>query len=78
MANPEHLQILKQGVEAWNQWREQNKGIRPDLRGANLGGSRRTGDDPVAVAGAASARVRAMSEQQLGWQVQLASPLRQV
>src|SRR4051794_6794892 len=31
MANPEHLQILKQGVEAWNAWREQNEGIRPDL-----------------------------------------------
>ena len=36
MANPEHLDILKQGVEAWNKWQEQNKSIRPDLRGANL------------------------------------------
>src|SRR4029453_14470476 len=31
MANPEHLQILEQGVEAWNAWREQHKDIRPDL-----------------------------------------------
>jgi len=39
MANPEHLQILKQGGEAWNAWRGQKKGIRPDLDGANLGGA---------------------------------------
>jgi len=36
MANPEHLQILMQGVEAWNQWRSQNEDIRPDLSEANL------------------------------------------
>ena len=24
MANPEHLKILKQGVEVWNKWREEN------------------------------------------------------
>jgi TIR domain-containing protein/pentapeptide repeat protein len=36
MANPEHLQILKQGVEAWNVWRHQNWDIRPDLHGADL------------------------------------------
>jgi hypothetical protein len=38
MANPEHLQILKHGVKAWNAWREQNEGIRPDLRDAALRG----------------------------------------
>ena len=32
MANPEHLKILKQGVEAWNQWRKANPGIVPWLR----------------------------------------------
>jgi hypothetical protein len=29
MANREHLRILKRGVKAWNAWREQNRGIRP-------------------------------------------------
>ena len=36
MANPEHLQILEQGVETWNAWREQNESIKPDLREALL------------------------------------------
>lgn len=31
MANPEHLKILKQGVEVWNKWREENPEVRPDL-----------------------------------------------
>ena len=39
MANPEHLQILKEGVEAWNAWRDQHRDIRPDLTGANLTGT---------------------------------------
>ena len=36
MANPEHLAILKQGVEVWNRWREHNAGLVPDLREADL------------------------------------------
>jgi hypothetical protein len=36
MANEEHVKILKQGVAAWNQWRERNPDIQPDLTGANL------------------------------------------
>src|SRR5271166_4418470 len=36
MANPEHLAILKQGVEQWNKWRKENPGVVPDLRGAEL------------------------------------------
>ena len=35
MANPEHLEILGQGVEVWNKWREENPHIRPDLSHAN-------------------------------------------
>ena len=36
MANEEHLKILKQGVEAWNEWREKNPQITPDLSKADL------------------------------------------
>jgi TIR domain/Pentapeptide repeats (9 copies) len=36
MANPEHLQILQQGVKAWNAWREHNRDITPDLSEAHL------------------------------------------
>jgi hypothetical protein len=39
MANPEHLEKLKEGVEAWNTWRRANAGIMPELRGANLSGA---------------------------------------
>ena len=49
MANPEHLKILQQGVEAWNAWRDQNPNVIPDLsevqswsislQGADLSGS---------------------------------------
>ncbi len=38
MANEEHLALLKQGVNVWNEWREKNPKIRPDLRGADLRG----------------------------------------
>jgi hypothetical protein len=31
MANPEHLQILQQGVVAWNAWYNQHRPIEPDL-----------------------------------------------
>jgi hypothetical protein len=36
MANPEHLEILKRGVEAWNKWRLENPTIEPDLIDAHL------------------------------------------
>src|SRR5262245_15486242 len=40
MANEQQLQILSgggfEGVEAWNKWRSQNPGVRPDLSGAHL------------------------------------------
>lgn len=36
MANPEHLAILKQGVEVWNKWFEKNRNIQPDLSGIDL------------------------------------------
>ncbi len=44
MANQEHVDILKQGVEVWNQWRQEHleiwrkerRDIRPDLNGIDL------------------------------------------
>jgi uncharacterized protein YjbI with pentapeptide repeats len=38
MTNPMHFEQLSLGVVAWNQWREANPKIRPDLRGAYLNG----------------------------------------
>jgi hypothetical protein len=41
MANEEHLARLRQGVEAWNAWRETTDApdLRPDLTGAYLSGT---------------------------------------
>ncbi|NJP08295.1 MAG: pentapeptide repeat-containing protein [Leptolyngbyaceae cyanobacterium RU_5_1] len=36
MANEEHLALIRQGVDAWNQWRRNDPELRPDLTGANL------------------------------------------
>ena len=37
MANPEHIEMLRKGVKKWNQWREKNPRIRPDLAGTDFG-----------------------------------------
>ncbi len=36
MVNPEHLKILNQGVNVWNEWRANNPDVYPDLHGADL------------------------------------------
>ena len=56
MANDEHVALLKQGVAAWNAWRDENPNIRPDLRGptsseltsagANLSGANLSRGEP--------------------------------
>ena len=43
MANDEHVALLKQGVAAWNAWRDGNPGIHPDLIGADLSGANLSG-----------------------------------
>src|SRR4028118_910637 len=45
MADEEHLAILKQGVKAWNAWREENPEIKPELNGANLSAVNLSGID---------------------------------
>jgi uncharacterized protein YjbI with pentapeptide repeats len=39
MADQSHLEILRQGAEAWNSWRARNPAARPSLSGATLLGS---------------------------------------
>jgi len=36
MSNPGHVAKIEEGVDAWNQWREENPDIIPDLSEANL------------------------------------------
>lgn len=43
MADPKHLEILKQGADAWNSWINKNVHIRPDFRNADLRGINLTG-----------------------------------
>ncbi|MCC6443641.1 MAG: toll/interleukin-1 receptor domain-containing protein [Armatimonadetes bacterium] len=38
MADEAHLEILRQGVGVWNEWRRQNRTVQPDLSGADLKG----------------------------------------
>jgi uncharacterized protein YjbI with pentapeptide repeats len=45
MANPEHLAILKKGVDHWNQWRTENPNVKIDLIEANLSGVDLSGVD---------------------------------
>lgn len=39
MASKEHLNVLKRGVEIWNQWRQRIPGLRPILENADLSGT---------------------------------------
>lgn len=36
MANPEHVALLKQGIQTWNKWRRDNPYVTPDLRQADF------------------------------------------
>jgi uncharacterized protein YjbI with pentapeptide repeats len=59
MANPGHRAKLKEGVKAWNEWREENSAITADLveanlrnanfEGANLGGAHLKGTNLLGV-----------------------------
>jgi uncharacterized protein YjbI with pentapeptide repeats len=46
MANSEHLAKLRQGVNAWNEWREQNPGLWVDLSGTVFESADLVGIDP--------------------------------
>ncbi len=36
IANPEHIEQLKQDIAEWNVWREENPWVQPDFSGAEL------------------------------------------
>ena len=36
MANPKHFAKLKEGAEAWNEWRRTHPEVYPDFYGADL------------------------------------------
>lgn len=38
MANPEHLEVLKQGVKTWNLWRAEYPDVKPNLQNAQCAG----------------------------------------
>ncbi len=58
MANEEHLNILRQGVDVWNTWRRENTTERPDLQGANLAGANLRGVNFLGFLGANGAYQR--------------------
>lgn len=39
MADPQHLARITEGVTAWNAWKTENPGVKPDLQGAVLAGA---------------------------------------
>ncbi len=54
MANEEHLKILKQGADAWNEWRKQIPQVLPELSQAGLSTTNSFG---VSLGGAKLARL---------------------
>jgi hypothetical protein len=57
MANPKHLEILKQGVETWNEWRKSRQHEFPDLSGAELVRTSLSGASLVGVSGVEPSKV---------------------
>lgn len=45
MANRNHLEILRQGVAVWNDWRKSNPKVKPDLSDLDLSGINFSGAD---------------------------------
>jgi TIR domain/Pentapeptide repeats (8 copies) len=48
MANEEHVALLRKGVDAWNEWRDQEApGLKVNLNGADLSGANLSGADLI-------------------------------
>jgi uncharacterized protein YjbI with pentapeptide repeats len=53
MASGEHLQLIRQGAEVWNEWRQKNRELIPRLLRADLGSAKLRVDLSGAVLGGA-------------------------
>lgn len=49
MMNQEHLGMLKQGVKRWNEWRQEYRGVQPDLSAADLSAANLSGANLIGV-----------------------------
>ncbi len=47
MANTQHVAKLRQGVDAWNRWREQDWNVKPDLSGLDLANEKGLKNTPL-------------------------------
>ncbi|HEX9988696.1 MAG TPA: toll/interleukin-1 receptor domain-containing protein [Chloroflexia bacterium] len=47
MANPAHVELLRQGVEVWNKWRKEHPDVLPDLIGVHLKRAQLMGADLI-------------------------------
>jgi uncharacterized protein YjbI with pentapeptide repeats len=45
MANSEHIELLRRGVDVWNAWRKKERASVPDLAHAKLSGAHLRGVD---------------------------------
>jgi uncharacterized protein YjbI with pentapeptide repeats len=45
MANLHHLNLLKQHIQMWNQWRKEHPNVIPELSRADLSGANLSGAD---------------------------------
>jgi hypothetical protein len=62
MADAEHLRILREGVDRWNQWRKATSELKPDLSRVKLSRLKLIGADFSRTGGTAARGLECSSE----------------